>query len=58
MVPFWPDVAKNQSGPTKARNEFAQAFDANKIVVFSQTLESAEREKRELFVVDEYHFVV
>src|ERR1044072_2290035 len=44
MVPFWPDVAKNNSGPTKAMNDFAQAFDANKIVVFSQSLESAERE--------------
>src|SRR5262245_14898900 len=28
MVPFWPDVAKNHSGQTKAMNEFAQAFDA------------------------------
>jgi|ERR1044072_151131 dihydrofolate reductase len=45
MVPFWPDVAKNQSGPTKAMNEFAQAFDASKIVVFSQTLDSAEGKK-------------
>ena len=44
MVPFWPDVAKNQSGPTKAFNEFAQAFAANKIVVFSKSLDSAERE--------------
>ena len=23
MVPFWPDVAKNQSGQTKAMNDFA-----------------------------------
>ncbi len=44
MVPFWPDVAKNNSGQTKAMNDFAQAFDANKIVVFSRSLESAERE--------------
>ena len=44
MVPFWPDVAKNHSGETKAMNDFAQAFDANKIIVFSQTLDSAERE--------------
>ena len=44
MVPFWPDVAKNNSGPTKSMNEFAQAFDANKIVVFSQSLESAGRD--------------
>ena len=43
MVPYWPDVAKNQSGQTKADNEFAQAFDSiNKIVVFSRSLDSAE----------------
>jgi dihydrofolate reductase len=41
MVPFWPDVAKNQS-MTKALNEFAQAFDATHKVVFSRTLDSAE----------------
>ena len=44
MVPFWPDVAKNHSGQSKAMNDFAQAFDANKIVVFSQTLDRAEGE--------------
>jgi dihydrofolate reductase len=41
MVPFWPDVAKNQSG-TKALNDFAEAFDANKIIVFSKSLDKAE----------------
>jgi dihydrofolate reductase len=46
MVPYWPDVAKNHSGRTKAGNEFAQAFDAiNKIVVFSQSLDSPEGKK-------------
>src|SRR5262245_22103107 len=40
MVPFWPDVAKNQSGPTRAFNEFARAFDSNNIVVFSRSLET------------------
>jgi len=44
MVPFWPDLAKNQSGQTKAMNDFARAFDSNKIVVFSQSLDRAERE--------------
>jgi dihydrofolate reductase len=44
MVPFWPEVAKNHSGQSKAMNDFAQAFDANKIVVFSQTLDRAEGE--------------
>jgi dihydrofolate reductase len=43
MVPFWPDVAKNHSGETRAMNEFAQAFDSiNKIVVFSRSLDTAE----------------
>jgi dihydrofolate reductase len=42
MVPFWPDVAKNHSGQTKAMNEFAQAFDSKNIIVFSQSLDSAE----------------
>jgi dihydrofolate reductase len=44
MVPFWPDIAKNHSGESKAMNDFAQAFDSNKIVVFSQTLDKAEGE--------------
>jgi len=43
MVPYWPDAAKNHSGQTKADYEFAQAFDAiNKIIVFSQSLDSPE----------------
>ncbi len=42
MVPFWPDMAKNQSGQTKAMNEFAQTFDSIKKVVFSQSLDSVE----------------
>jgi len=42
MVPYWPDVAKNNSG-NKAENEFARAFDSiNKIIVFSRSLERAE----------------
>jgi hypothetical protein len=46
MVPYWPDVAKNPSGQTKADYEFAQAFDAiNKIIVFSQSLDSPEGKK-------------
>ena len=42
MVPFWPDVAKNLSVQSKAMNDFAQAFNSKKIIVFSQTLDSAE----------------
>jgi dihydrofolate reductase len=41
MVPYWPDVLKNQS-ETKADTEFAQAFDATRKVVFSRSLDSAE----------------
>jgi dihydrofolate reductase len=48
MVPFWPDVAKDNSGPTKAMNDFAQAFTSIKeIVVFSRSLSSvAEKNAR------------
>jgi dihydrofolate reductase len=41
MVPYWPDVAKNQS-ETKASNEFAKTFVSKNKIVFSQSLESAE----------------
>ena len=44
MVPFWPDIAKTNSGSTKAMNDFAHAFDAiKKIVVFSRSLENVEQ---------------
>jgi dihydrofolate reductase len=46
MVPYWPDVAKNPSGHTKADYAFAQAFDAiNKIIVFSRSLDGPEGKK-------------
>ena len=41
MVPFWPEVAKNQS-MTKAENEFARTFDSINKIVVSRSLESAE----------------
>jgi len=41
MVPFWPDVAKNQS-MTKAANEFARTFDSIDKIVLSKSLDSAE----------------
>ena len=41
MVPFWPEVAKNQS-MSKTSNEFAVKFDSIKKVVFSRTLETVE----------------
>ncbi|MBS1602550.1 MAG: dihydrofolate reductase family protein [Bacteroidetes bacterium] len=42
MVPYWPDIAKNPAGQTKADVEFAEAFDAVEKVVFSRSLEKAE----------------
>jgi dihydrofolate reductase len=45
MVPYWPDIANNQS-ETKAENEFARTFDSISKVVFSQSLDSAEGNTR------------
>ncbi|HXD79402.1 MAG TPA: dihydrofolate reductase family protein [Puia sp.] len=42
MVPYWPDIAKNPAGESKADVEFAEAFDAVEKVVFSKSLERAE----------------
>jgi dihydrofolate reductase len=43
MVPFWPDMAKNQSGDTKSMNDFATAFvSVKKIVVASRTLQNVD----------------
>jgi dihydrofolate reductase len=43
MVPYWPDVAKNQSGQSKGAIEFAQAFvSVPRIIVFSKSLDSVE----------------
>jgi dihydrofolate reductase len=40
MVPYWPDIAKNQS-ETKSENDFARAFDPIPRIVFSRSLASA-----------------
>jgi len=46
MVPFWPDIARTQSSPTKSINDFALAFDSvPQIVVFSRTLQTVEGKK-------------
>jgi dihydrofolate reductase len=43
MVPFWPEMARNNSGTTKSMNDFAHAFASIKeIVVFSRSLSSVE----------------
>ena len=44
MVPFWPEVAKNQS-MTRASNEFAQAFNSLDRIVFSRSLNSVDDKK-------------
>ena len=41
MVPYWPDVARNQS-ESEATNEFARVFDSLDKVVFSTTLKQVE----------------
>jgi dihydrofolate reductase len=41
MVPYWPDVLKNE-GETKADTEFARAFVSIDKIVFSRSLDSAE----------------
>lgn len=45
MVPYWPDVAREQSG-SKAANKFAERHNAIDKVVFSQTLEKADGNTR------------
>jgi dihydrofolate reductase len=47
MVPFWPDVAKNQS-MDKASNEFAKAFVSTNKIVFSRSLERVEDENTKI----------
>jgi dihydrofolate reductase len=41
MVPYWPDIARNQS-EDKATNGFARVFDLLDKVVFSTTLKHVE----------------
>jgi dihydrofolate reductase len=50
MVPYWPEVAKTQSG-TKSENDFARAFDSIPKLVFSRTLKSAGAEDRNTRIV-------
>src|ERR1700680_4523311 len=41
MVPYWPEVLKDQSA-TKADTEFARAFDSTNKIVFSRSLDRTE----------------
>jgi dihydrofolate reductase len=43
MVPYWPDIANNPAGETKATKEFAEAFVSINKIVFSRSLEGVER---------------
>lgn len=53
MVPFWPDIAKTQSGSTKTMNDFASTFAAvEKIVVFSKSLASVENKNTTIVRTD------
>jgi dihydrofolate reductase len=45
MVPYWPEIAINQSG-TKAENEFAQTFNDIDKIVFSRSLDHVEGNAR------------
>jgi len=43
MVPYWPNIASNPEGQTKADVNYAQAFESvNRTVVFSRSLAGAE----------------
>jgi dihydrofolate reductase len=44
MVPFWPEVARNQS-MSPVSNEFARVFDSLNKIVFSRSLDRAEDAK-------------
>jgi dihydrofolate reductase len=44
MVPYWPDVAKDQSA-SKADRDFAHTFGSANKVVFSRSLDDAEAKK-------------
>ena len=52
MVPFWPDMAKSLSGPTKAMNDFAVKFDAVDKLVFSKTLTNVTDSKSRVVGTD------
>ena len=45
MVPYWPDVAKDESA-TQADKDFARTFDSWNKIVFSRSLDSAEGNTR------------
>src|ERR1700729_2849431 len=44
MVPYWPEIAKNQSD-TPAEIEFARVFDSHNKIVISRSLDSVDDSK-------------
>jgi len=57
MVPYWPEIAKNQSD-TKASNEFARTFAAINKVVFSRTLDGVEDGNTRMVRGDLHHEIL
>jgi dihydrofolate reductase len=51
MVPYWPEVAKDQSA-SKADRDFAQAFVSLNKVVFSRSLDSVEDKNTKIVRTD------
>jgi len=47
MVPYWPELAKNQT-ESEATNEFARVFDSLDMIVFSTTLKHVEGKNRRI----------
>jgi dihydrofolate reductase len=45
MIPYWPDVIKDPSA-TETEKEFARTFDSKNKIVFSRSLDRAERNTR------------
>lgn len=59
MVPYWPDVARNPSGQTKADVDFARAFDSvSRIIVFSKSLATTEDDRARIVRADLQHEVL
>ncbi|WP_276486029.1 dihydrofolate reductase family protein [Paraflavitalea pollutisoli] len=52
MVPFWPDVARTNSAPTRSMNEFAQVFTATDKLVFSTTLSQVDEPRTRIVRTD------
>lgn len=42
MVPYWPDIAKDPAGQSRAEVGFAKAFDSADKLVFSRSLHKVE----------------